>query len=188
MPRVGASAESIVSTAVTVADRDGYDAVSLSAIARELGVRPPSLYAHVSGKAELLSRLHQRSLGNLADLIAEATAGKSQQAALHGLVQAHRALAFAHPGMWEAMQRSADAETVQSDEAARVARLMTATLHGYDIEGERAVHAVRFVAATITGLLTLEGSGAVEHRAPDLETSWQNTVSAMDRALSSWPK
>lgn len=188
MPRVGASAESIVSTAVTVADRDGYDAVSLSAIARELGVRPPSLYAHVSGKAELLSRLHQRSLGNLADLIAEATAGKSQQAALRGLVQAHRELAFAHPGMWEAMQRSADAETVQSDEAARVARLMTATLHGYDIEGEHAVHAVRFVAATITGLLTLEGSGAAEHRAPDLETSWQNTVSAMDRALSSWPK
>ena len=187
MARPGVTSEMIETIAVSIADRSGYDAVSLSEIARALNVRPPSLYAHVPGKADLLSRLHRRALKHLAQLIAHATVGTSRRAALAGLIQAHRDLATQHPGLWEALQRPADSLTIGSDEAARVSGLMTAVLQGYGLRDDDVVHAVRLVAATINGLLALGHSGSLDYREPLAESSWEATTSALDRALESWP-
>jgi DNA-binding transcriptional regulator YhcF (GntR family) len=43
----------IVATALTVADAEGLDAVSMRRLAAELGVGPMSLYRHLSGREEL---------------------------------------------------------------------------------------------------------------------------------------
>ena len=53
-PRLPLSRERVLQTAVTLADRDGVDGVSMRKIAQELGVVPMALYKHVAGKDELL--------------------------------------------------------------------------------------------------------------------------------------
>ena len=44
MPRVGLSAERVVERAAQIVDADGLEALSLSRLAADLGVAPPSLY------------------------------------------------------------------------------------------------------------------------------------------------
>lgn len=51
------SKELIVSAAVAVADSDGFDCLSMRALADELGTAPMSLYRHVANKDDLLDEM-----------------------------------------------------------------------------------------------------------------------------------
>lgn len=52
--------DKVVGKAVALADRDGFDALSMRKLARALGVTAMSLYNHVSGKDELLNLMLNR--------------------------------------------------------------------------------------------------------------------------------
>ena len=187
MARANLTRASVVAAAADLADRDGFDAVSVSALARHLGVQPASLYSHVRDRAAVLEGVHERALDELADRIAAETAGRSGRDALAGLAAAHRDYAREHPGRWTALQRPAAAETVTSGAAQRLVTFTWAVLRGYALADDELVHATRFVGAAINGFLTLERSSAFDHRHPDVELSWRRTIDALDRALRSWP-
>ena len=187
MARAGLTPEVVEATAARLADRDGLDALSLSAVARQLGVQPASLYVHVASRAALMSALHRRALRDLAARIGAAVAGRSGREALEGLADAHRDLAAERPGAWAALQQVADARTASSPDAAAVARLTLAVLHGYAIGSDEAVHATRLIGSTVNGFVTLERAGAFGHRDVDVAASWRRTLAALDRALESWP-
>lgn len=53
-PRPGLSVERIVAAAVSVAEKEGFGAVSMSRVAAEVGSSPMSLYRYVASKDELL--------------------------------------------------------------------------------------------------------------------------------------
>ena len=62
-PRRALSREAIVATALDVLRAEGMDAVSMRRVAAELGTGPASLYAHVTGKDELLDLLYDQVVG-----------------------------------------------------------------------------------------------------------------------------
>lgn len=53
MARVGLTRETVLTTALALADAEGLDAVSMRRLAGELGVEAMSLYNHVAGKRDL---------------------------------------------------------------------------------------------------------------------------------------
>lgn len=59
------SQERIVQTGLQLLDAEGLDGVSMRRVAQELGTGPASLYAHVSGKEELLDLIFDRVLGEV---------------------------------------------------------------------------------------------------------------------------
>ncbi len=63
--RVGLSTQSIVDTAIAIADVDGLDAVSIRRVAAILEVRPMSLYTHIVSKDELLALMANELIGTL---------------------------------------------------------------------------------------------------------------------------
>jgi AcrR family transcriptional regulator len=63
--RVPLTREAIVGAAMGVLDAEGLDAVSMRAVADRLGTGPASLYAHVSGKDELLAMMLDRAIGEV---------------------------------------------------------------------------------------------------------------------------
>lgn len=187
MPRASLTPDAVIGLAARIADRDGFDAVSVSAVAREAGVRPASMYGHVRDRGALLEGLHRRALGDLAARIAAAVAGRSGRSALEALTQAYRRFAAERPGAWASLQRPASVDTMRSEEAATLAGYTLAALRGYDLAPDDAVHATRLVAATVQGYLVLDGVGAFAARAPGADESWTTAVDALDRALSTWP-
>ena len=187
MPRQNLTQTAVLAAAADLADRVGFDAVSLSALARELGVQPASLYSHVRDRAALVEGVHQLALGELADRISAAIAGRSGRTALAGLIDAHRSYARERPGRWTALQRPAMPKTAGSESARRVAAVMLAVLRGYDLPEDELVHATRFVGATINGFLALEAAGSFAYRDTGTELSWTRALDVLHAALRAWP-
>lgn len=189
MPRAGLTAAAVITAAAALADRDGFAAVTPAAVAREVGVRTPSLYAHVAGADALRSGVTALALDELADQVGDSVAGRSGSAALRSLADAYRAYARRHPGRYAATRRPIGVdETAAVAAAQRHRALVQAMLDGYDLaEGEQA-HAVRVVGATVHGFVTLEATGGFEHSEPSADLSWDRAVEALDIALRHWPE
>jgi AcrR family transcriptional regulator len=187
MPRANLTSAAVIAAAADLADRDGFDTIAVSALARRLGVQTASLYSHVRDRSALLEGVHQLALAELADAIAVAIGGRSGRDALTALAGAHRDYARQHPGRWTALQRPATAATATSAAAGRVATLTLAMLRGYELPEDELVHATRLLAATVNGFLALEANGAFAHREPTTEVSWQRALDALDTVFRSWP-
>lgn len=54
--------DDVVDTAITVADRDGLDALTMRGLATELGIGAMSLYTYVPGRQELLALMADQAL------------------------------------------------------------------------------------------------------------------------------
>ncbi|MFI7604283.1 WHG domain-containing protein [Micromonospora sp. NPDC049366] len=187
MVRANLTPAAVIAAAADLADREGFDAITLSALARRFGVQTASLYSHVRDRSALLDSVHELALGELADRIAIAIGGLSGRDALIALANAHRDYARQFPGRWAALQRPAAPSTVQSEAAGRVAALTLAMLRGYRLPETELVHATRLLGATINGFLALEASGSIAHREPPTELSWQRALDALDTVFRSWP-
>lgn len=188
MPRAHLTTASVIADAAVLADSDGLAAVTVSAVARRLGVKPASLYEHVAGLGPLLDGVQVLALGEVAERTAAAVAGRSGREALRGLADAHRDYAIARPGAWAALQRPASPAVAGSPEAARVAGLLLAVVRGYRVPDDDLVHAARLVGATVNGFLALTRAEAFAHRPDSEDASWTAAVDALDRALDSWPE
>jgi len=161
MPRAGTSAATIVAAAAAIADSEGLEAVTLTRVAAAVGVRPPSLYAHVDGLDDLLRRLGAHGASELASALGRAVEGRSGFDALQALAAAYCAFARDHPGTYAAAQRARELAHDPDAEAAAeaVVRVALAVMRGYDLSGDEAVHAVRLIRIALHGLVSLEAAG-----------------------------
>ena len=71
-PKREMSIESIVDTAVEIADKGGLSAVSMSSVATVLGFTPMSLYRYVTAKDDLVLLMQERGIGVPPESITEA--------------------------------------------------------------------------------------------------------------------
>lgn len=187
--RVGLSAERVVEAAAELADAEGLEAVTVSAVARGFGVRPPSLYSHVSSSADLRTGVALLALAEMADRAATALAGRSRRDALVALCDVYRDYAHAHPGRYAAAQQPLDTSTARASAGPRHAEMALAVLRGYDVPEPDRTHAVRLLGATVRGFVELELAGAFDHTpppAPDAAASWRRSVDALDTLFTHW--
>jgi AcrR family transcriptional regulator len=161
MPRAGLDTDAVVAAAARLADAEGFESLTLARIAAELGVRSPSLYAHVDGLDDVRRRLGARGAAELADALSRAIEGRAGFDALHAVAHAYREYARSHPGSYAASQRSRDLQDDPDADAANRAavRVALAALRGYELEGADAVHAVRMLRVALHGFATLETEG-----------------------------
>ena len=103
MPRAGLDAESIAREAARIVDAEGLGELSL---ARLFGVASPSLYKHVNGFDDLITRVTALRANELADALMEASVGLSGRQALESIARAYRSFAHEHPGTCTLIQRS----------------------------------------------------------------------------------
>ncbi|WP_410658836.1 TetR/AcrR family transcriptional regulator [Amycolatopsis sp. lyj-112] len=187
MPRTPLTATSVIADAAALADEDGFDAVTLSAVARRLGVRTPSLYSHVRDREALLDGVTALALAELAGRVSAAIAGRAGRHALEGFATAHRTYALESPGRWQSLQRRAGEPVVRSKAARDIVALTGAVLRGYPVPEDEHVHAVRLLGSTINGYLALERIGGFDHSKPSPEVSWRKALDALDVLLKKWP-
>ncbi|HEY3631523.1 MAG TPA: TetR-like C-terminal domain-containing protein [Jatrophihabitantaceae bacterium] len=159
MPRAGLTAERVVAAAADLADREGLDAVSLSALADQFGVRVPSLYKHVAGLDDLQRRLAAEGTAGLLAALRPAVKGKHGRDALHAVGTAYRRYAAAHPGRYQALQRAAQPGDEHAASAEQIVELLVGIMADYGHTGTAAVHAVRTVRSALHGFVELERIG-----------------------------
>ncbi|MEO3793034.1 WHG domain-containing protein [Nonomuraea sp. B10E15] len=183
MARAGITAERLTRAAAEVADELGFDHVTGSAVARRLGVKEPSLYAHIRNARELKVRVALLALQEMADQTAAAIAGRAGKDALTALAGVYRDYARTHPGRYAASRHELDPETAAGSAGPRHTEMLRALLRGYDLPEPCQTDAVRFLGGAIHGYVSLEAAGSFSHTPRDTDASWAWTLDTLDLAL-----
>lgn len=186
MARAGITPQRLTAAAADLADEVGFESVSLAALARGLGVKDASLYAHVTGLQELRRRVTVLALSELADRLVDAVAGLAGRDALRAFATTYRQYALDHPGRYAAMQQPLDPAALAASAAPRHGELMRAVLRGYGLADPDETDAGRLVLSTVYGFLGLEASGGFSHHPRDLGASFDRAFDALDHTLRTW--
>ena len=184
MPRAGLTGGDVVASAAGLADEIGFQGVTMGLLAGRLGVRPPSLYKHVDGLADLQHRLATLAMTELGEVIRDAVQGQAGRDALAAMMSAVRAYVNAHPGRYAA---TVGAEFTGPDDpllaaGTRVINSIAAVLRGYSIAESEMNHAIRTLRSTMHGFAMLEASRGFQWDA-DPDESFEWLIGFIDRGL-----
>ncbi len=175
--------ERIRNEATALANRNGIDALSMNDLAAALGVRTPSLYAHVDGLGAVRRLLALHGLRELEQGCARLTAGKSGPDAVRALMHGYRKFARRNPGVYAAMLPSPARDDADWRAAVeRFVQTLTASLQGYALDGPDRVHVFRGMRSMVHGFVSLEASGALANPV-SRDTSFEWLVEAFLRML-----
>jgi AcrR family transcriptional regulator len=184
VPRAGLSGGDVVAAAAGLADELGYAGLTMGALAERLGVRPPSLYKHVGGLADLQRQVAILAMTEAGDAIGDAVQGRSGSDALAALLTAFRDYVIRHPGRYAATTGAAfgGPDDPLLIAATRVLGSIAAVLRGYGIGEDEMDHAIRTIRCTIHGFAMLEASGGFQWgNDPDESFEWM--IRFIDRGL-----
>lgn len=178
-PRSNLTKTSVVQAAADLINAEGLEVLSLGRLAKELGIRPPSLYNHVDGLHGLMRELSILNARNLADRISEAAIGQSGSGAVKAVMQAIHAYIKEYPGLYlstvQASGTQAEVDQELEKEEARSVKVGIAVMASFGLEGNDAVHALRGLRSVVHGFATLEISGGFGMPL-DLEESFSRLV------------
>jgi AcrR family transcriptional regulator len=161
----------------------------MAQVARRLGVRDASLYAHVRNLEDLRGRIALLAADEKTLLIAEATTGRAGKDALVAYANAWRAYAHAHPGRYTATQTPIPIDPALAAAAPgprRAVELSYGMLRGYGLAEPDLTDAVRLLRSTFHGFVALEAAGSFAHARPP-EDTWSRTLDALHVLLEHWP-
>jgi len=184
MPRAGLTPQVVAQAAAALVDREGAAALTITHVADDLGVRPPSLYNHIDGRDALERLVALDGIDRLADTCRTAVMGRSLGAALRALAHAYRAFAVTHPGVYQLTQRARPGDASYERKAARLLEPVLALLSGYGLPQADRVHAARTLRSALHGFVMLEQqSGFGLDIDGDLSFEWM--LHTIERGLAS---
>ncbi|MEO3868208.1 WHG domain-containing protein [Nonomuraea sp. B12E4] len=189
MVRAGLTAERVTLVGAELADEVGLEHVTMSAVARRLGVKDASLYAHVRNLEDLRGRIALLGADEKTIRIAEATAGRAGKDALVAYANAWRSYAHDHPGRYTATQlpMEIDAElAARAPGPRRAIELTYSMLRAYALDEPDLTDAVRLMRSTLHGFVSLEAAGGFAHARPAQDT-WVRCLDALHTLLERWP-
>lgn len=166
----------MVDAAAQLADAEGLDTVTLTRVAKDLGVRQPALYRHVNGIEGLMRLLGLRGREILADRLTECAVGVARDDAVRALGSAWRVVAAERPGLYAATDRfpcAGDAELEAAVE--RVVEVIARSLDGYGMSADESIHAARSLRSAFHGFVHLDAGDG--HPLPlDRDESFEHLI------------
>jgi AcrR family transcriptional regulator len=160
--------DEILDVATRLLEEDGPDALTMRELAARMGIRAPSLYKHVSDKADILAGLQERALLDMGEHLAAAGPG------LAPLAGAYRSWARDHPRLYElATRRPLARERLAPGVESAAAAPVVAAAGGDE-------HLARALWAMAHGLVDLELSDRFPPGA-DLDATWRTALSGFQQ-------
>lgn len=165
--------ERVLDAALAVAEREGFQRLSMRLVARELGVSTMALYRHVANRDDLLDGLVERLLGEVH--LPEETLSWDQR--LRALACELRALAHRHPELFELLlrRRAVGAEATSARDAA-----IRALCDG-GVDPEAASKLERLLSTVIFGFAFSEAAGRFD--GIDVDEEWDTVLDLLARVV-----
>src|SRR5246127_2307246 len=158
------SRDVIINAALPFLDREGWDALTINALAAQLGTKGPSLYNHVNSLDDLRRSVRKRVVGDIIEMLGTVGQGRTRDDAVLVMAGAYRSYAHHHPGRYSAFTRmpldgGGDPEFTAVARAA--AEPVIAVLASYGLDGEDAFYAALEFWAALHGFVLLEMTGVM---------------------------
>ncbi len=170
--RLGITHDDVLVAAFAIVDSDGLDALSITAAADALGVRPPSLYSHVDGLPGLLDDLATKATAEFGDALRDSVDQRSGDDAIVAFADAYRSWATRVPGRYELTLRAAADSDARRIAGQGALDTMNKLLAGYGLTGSRSVGAGRSLRAALHGFVTLEAADNLGRGSHDASFSY----------------
>lgn len=179
MARRTLDTDQVVDAAADIANREGVEALTLTRVADELGVRQPALYRHVDGYDALIRSLGLRGRELLADRLTDAAVGVSGDDAVRAVGRAWREVVAEHPGLYAATDRWPCAGDPELEEAVeRIVAVIAQSLAAFDLDDTARVHAARSLRSAFHGFAHLESGDGHPHP-EDLDDSFDELLTLL---------
>ena len=157
------SREVIVNAALTFLDRDGWDGLTINALATQLGTKGPSLYNHVHSLDDLRRTVRMHVIDDILQMLSAVGQGRTRDDAVMAMASAYRSYAHHHPGRYSAFTRMPlggdDPEFTAATHAA--AAPVIEVLISYGLDGDDAFYAALEFWAALHGYVLLEMTGVM---------------------------
>ena len=154
--------EQILDVALALVDAEGFEALSMRRVAKDLGVYPQTLYWHIGNKAQLIALLFQRVLGH-ASISAPERAG--WRIWLRNMAFEVRRALGAHPAL-----AAAFASSIQvSSPSLRLSEFTLQALHHAGFAGQDLLIAYNTFMGSVFGWISTEFSAQPN----DADATWQ---------------
>jgi AcrR family transcriptional regulator len=156
----GVTVADVAAAAVAVADAAGLEGLTLAAVSARVGVRSPSLYAHVDGLDGVKRLLALRAAAELEGVLRAASRGVEGLEALRAIAHAYRRFARDRPGLYAATQRAVRPGEDDELYAALAAVIVpvVGALRAAGVAAEDVIHMTRAIRSALHGFVELEGS------------------------------
>jgi AcrR family transcriptional regulator len=158
------SREIIVNAALTFLDREGWDALTINALATQLGTKGPSLYNHVVSLEDLRRAVRMRVIDDIITMLNRVAEGRVGDDAVLVMAGAYRSYAHHHPGRYSAFTRMPlggdDPEYTAATRGA--AAPVIAVLSSYGLDIEQAFYAALEFWSAMHGFVLLEMTGVMD--------------------------
>lgn len=149
----------VIETAASYVNTHGFAALTLAAIAHELGIKLPSLYNHVSGIDDLQGALAAHAANALFLCCQDAAIGRSGDDAILAIAHAYRDFIQHNQGTYAATlhpQRTENPALVQANQA--LMQLLIRVLEPYALTPDDTIHVLRGLRSLVHGFSTLEST------------------------------
>jgi AcrR family transcriptional regulator len=182
--RVGINQEAVVRAAAKIADDEGWEALTLARLAKQLRIRPPSLYNHVGGLEGVRRELKLLAMRDLNAALTRAAIGKSRDDAVRSLANAYRTFVKHHPGTYAATMVAAPKDDpVLEAAAAQIVETILSVFSGYGLRRQEGLHAIRAMRSAVHGFVALEIAGGFGIPL-DIDKSFDWLVAALLKGLA----
>ncbi len=184
MPKQRVNLDEVTMTALAIIDRQSLDALSLSAVAAELGLRPSALYTYFDNLDALRYAVAVRATMNLTDDLRNAAVGQAGNDAIVALAYCYRNFALQHPGQYAATlspPERADDELTHASWG--VTDVFARVIANYGHEGDQAIHAARAARSAIHGFVALEAGRCLSTRT-DSDDSFDHLINSVINGLT----
>jgi hypothetical protein len=185
--KVGLTLDQVTDAAMVIADehRDAT-AVTPTAVATLLGVKTPSLYAHVDGATGLRRLTSRRAHALLASTLRSAVSVTDAPAEqLRRICHAYRNFAHDHPGLYDALLPAPTASDDPEGAAMALDAVATiaAPLSALELDPSEHIDHIRWMRALLHGFVDLELRGGFALADP-IERSFAHAVDQIVATLA----
>ena len=194
--------EAILDAAARILETGGLDALTMQAVAAEVGVRAPSLYKRVRDRAALVQGVQESASAELGAALRDVAKGKDPRADLLAMADTFRAFAHRRSGAYGLLFAALpdDMRVAPETNQAAVAPVITAIAAlqtrgaknkhggrgaktGAKAAGDPPLEAARLFVAFAHGFVSMELAGAFR-LGGDVDRAWRTGVATIVDAVA----
>jgi len=159
-PRRGLDTDTILHTAIIIANKEGLESVTIASLAKELNVKPPSLYNHIQSLNSLKRLIALQGLEKLTQALIQSIHQLKGEEAILSMCSTYVEFARNHPGLYEATLTAPDGQDLELQGAGeKLLGVVMDILSEVGLEGITALHATRSLRSMLHGFVSLEQKG-----------------------------
>ena len=156
----GLNKDAVIAEAILMVEEEGYERLSLRDLARRLGVKPASLYNHISGIDEILCGVAIHSATEMGRALEVATQGKDGREGFISGAIAYRAFATEHPELYKAFISMPSLDSKEVDEVGiKSFAPLRAIIRSYGLCEDDAINFHRAFRSVLHGFIELTANG-----------------------------